>query len=88
LLSEDTYPPLPEGGQGYVSWSGDGFIVISQDAANGTHSAAWIRDRIVEDADDTWEFDDPIKDEGFRKHLAEVIYSVEQGQEDAYLEST
>jgi hypothetical protein len=71
LLSRDTQPPFPEGFHGFLSWAGDGLLIVDQDPINGTHHAHWVDASLPDEVRDIVE---PWTDEAARVILAEQLY--------------
>lgn len=71
LVSQDSRPPFPEGFQGFVSWAGDGLIIVDQDPINGTHHACWVPGSLPEAS---LEKPKPWKNDTACRFLAEQIY--------------
>ena len=71
LMSLDDVPPFPEGFHGFISWAGEGLIVVDQDSINGSHNVYAVNATLPESALDS-EF--PWKEEAGLRSLAEHLY--------------
>jgi hypothetical protein len=80
LLSEVDRPPLPENGYGYISWVGEDLLIVDQDPANRTHSAALIDGSLDEVVPDLEDAADVMNHEAVREYLARHLYRAAYGE--------
>lgn len=52
IMSPDSSPPLPETVTGFISWAGNGLLVLDQDPSNGTHGVVHSDVEFSPEADD------------------------------------